>query len=152
MVENTDVTLECVAAGGVPSPRLSWHRESTDEPEDFPDTGENSLGLVYTGDRGHHGDQLVCRADQTGLVTRAVVTDAKINLDILCKIFSNFKNLLYVDGARSNTKRCLLGTPWMRIVIKWPSVVLSGVRAIEDKPALISKVDWGIEKEHFSVI
>ena len=87
MVENTEVTLECVAAGGVPSPLLSWHRESTDDPEDFPDTGENSLELVYTGDRVHHGDQLVCRADQTELVTRAVVTDAKLNLDILCELF-----------------------------------------------------------------
>ena len=83
--ENSDTSLLCTSTDGdVPVALLSWFRDEGVSQIPLITAGTDPLNATYIGDRNHQGQELVCKADQTGQAPEAIVKESRVTLNITC--------------------------------------------------------------------
>ena len=92
MREGDTKTLTCTIDGGVPTPLLSWYRQTATGSLIPLKYGGSPITQSYTGERAHNGGKLICRATQTRRGLSDVTKDTTLNLDIHCTLFPNMSN------------------------------------------------------------
>ena len=85
MREGDTTTLTCTIDGGVPTPLLSWYRQTATG--NLIPLGMSGGGTIqYTGEKGQNGDEMICRATQTRRGLPTVTKDTTLVLDIHCRL------------------------------------------------------------------